>query len=277
MNDQELKVIIGHKPPTFDVPLDWQIITLDHTNKKDLFIEDDSIWSKNSHGDVLAEFSYLIPLAKKLKTMPQIKTVRIAQYRKVVANAEHVNLNKEVAFSDFHVIKKAAFGKFDLNKITQPESHGFLFSECLMIKPGYRTLRLFNTLTDQYVQHHHLEDFLRFVADAVHCEVLTEDEANLFLHMNKMIIGGIGLGTFPTDSFIAVMDALEKTITHYYTNSWIQRKDSYQYRNISFLSERLSSFLLMKELDKKNIKLFSALGRLFLITEEGKYTVGSMK
>ncbi len=274
MNQHELKFIIGHKPPTFNVPFDWRIVTTDSNKKTDFFVEDNFIWTKNGHRDAFGEYSDLIPLARTLRDCSDLRSIRIAQYRKVVVNANHVNMNQTQWFKDFHLIKKQDFKKFELNHVTQPESHEFLFSECLVLKHGYNDLRLFTTLLDHYEQNHHIEDFLRFVADCINCEVLSSEDANLLLHMNKMIIGGIGLGSFPIKVFLSVMQKVETAVSHYYTHSWIKRQDSYQYRNISFLCERLGSFLLMKELDKRNIKLQTALGRLFVITEEGKYTLG---
>lgn len=274
MIQHELKVVIGHKPPTFDLPYDWHIITTDSNNKKDFFVEDDFIWTKKGHRDAFGEYSDLIPLAKKLRNYSNIHNIRIAQYRKVVVNANLVNMNQTQWFKDFHLIKKQNFKKFELNHVTQPESNEFLFSECLVLRHDYNNPRLFTTLLDHYEQNHYIEDFLRFVADCINCEVLSSEDANLFLHMNKMIIGGIGLGSFPIKVFLSVMQKVETAVSHYYTHSWIKRQDTYQYRNVCFLCERLSSFLLMKELDKRDIKLQTALGRLFVITEEGKYTLG---
>lgn len=271
---QELKVIIGHKPPTYELQPDWHIVTTDSNNKTDFFVEDNYIWTKNGHRDAFSEYSDLIPLARKLRDFPDLQKIRIAQYRKVVVNASRVNMNQTQWFKDFYIIKKQDFKKFELNYATQSESHGFLFSECLVLKHGYSDLRLFTTLLDHYDNNHYIEDFLRFVADCIHCEVLSSEDANLLLHMNKMIIGGIGIGSFPIEVFLSVMQKVEKAVLHYYTNSWIKRQDRYQYRNIGFLCERLSSFLLMKELDKRNIKLQTALGRLFVISEEETYTLG---
>ena len=88
MNNTELKIVYGHKPPVFDVPSDWKILTTDQkiSNEKSFYVDDDSIWKNDNNSDVLSEWSYLIPLAKKLKTMPEIKTIRLAQYRKLVSN-----------------------------------------------------------------------------------------------------------------------------------------------------------------------------------------------
>lgn len=274
MNQHELKIVIGHKPPTFDLPPDWHIVTTNPDNKANFFVEDDFVWTKNGHRDAFGEYSDLIPLARTLRHCEDLQNIRIAQYRKVVVNADHVSMNQTQWFKDFHIIKKQDFKKFELNHTTQPESHGFLFSECLILKHEYNNPRLFTTLLDHYEQNHHIEDFLRFVADCINCEVLSSEDANLFLHMNKMIIGGIGLGSFPIPTFLSVMQKVETAVSYYYANSWIKRQDSYQYRNVCFLCERLSSFLLMKELDKRNIKLQTALGRLFVITEQGTYTLG---
>jgi len=39
MIDTELKLVLGHKPPLFDVPPGWRILTTDPDNKKDFYVE----------------------------------------------------------------------------------------------------------------------------------------------------------------------------------------------------------------------------------------------
>lgn len=273
INDKELKVIIGHKPPVFEPPSDWRILTKDLNNSKDFFIEDNNIWTKDGNQDALGEYSDLIVLAEKLEHMPEISSVRIAQYRKIVINSKRISSLGPSDDSGYIPISKNTFKKLDLNVITTPLNNGFLISDFLVLKK-YESETIFNTLLNAYNNSHYIEDFLRFVADCVTCKVLNRQEANLLLHMNKMIVIGIGIGTFPTTSFLSIIKKVKTAITYYYENSWVKRDEEYQYRYIGFCAERLSSFLLMQELYKNNIKPDLASGKIAVITDEKKYNVG---
>jgi hypothetical protein len=270
MNNTELKIVYGHKPPVFDVPSDWKILTTDPTNnsEKSFYVDDDSIWKNDNNSDVLSEWSYLIPLAKKLKTMPEIKTIRLAQYRKIVSN---VGIENSVLHSDsgHFVIQKKYLDSYNIDNITQAVNSNYMLSQCVMFDT------VFTTVLAQYNEAHHIEDLLRFTADAIACEEISELDANLFLHMNKLIVSGIGLGVFPTVNFIKHMEKLEKIINFHYTNKWKKRSDSYQCRNLGFCLERMSSYLLFKELSELGIKWKSVLGHMMTISNDSIYHRGT--
>jgi hypothetical protein len=271
MNNTELKIVYGHKPPVFDVPSDWKILTTDQkiSNEKSFYVDDDSIWKNDNNSDVLSEWSYLIPLAKKLKTMPEIKTIRLAQYRKLVSN---VGIKNAIQDAKQFLNKKEDLMSYDINNITQAGNLNYLISQAYEIH-YFDTIQ--RTVLSQYKTAHHIEDLLRFTADAIACEEISELDANLFLHMNKFIIGGVGLGVFPTVNFIKHMEKLEKIVSFHYTNKWKKRSDSYQYRNLGFCLERMSSYLLFKELSELGIKWKSVLGHMVIISNDNVYRRGT--
>ena len=61
-----------------------------------------------------------------------------------------------------------------------------------------------------------------------------------------MVVGGIGIGIYPKDVFIKILEQAEKAALFYYKESWEKRTDNYQYRNIGFLLEILTTFLYVK-------------------------------
>jgi hypothetical protein len=266
MNNTELKIVYGHKPPMFDVPSDWKILTTDPSNnsEKSFYVDDESIWKNDNNSDVLSEWSYLIPLAKQLKTMPEIKTIRLAQYRKIVSN---VGIANSVLHSDSGhvVIQKKYLDLHNIGDITRAVNSSYMLSQCVML----------DTVLSQYNVAHHIEDLLRFTVDAIACEEISELDANLFLHMNKLIVSGIGLGVFPTVNFIKHMEKLEKIVSFHYTNNWKKRSDSYQCRNLGFCLERMSSYLLFKELSELDIKWKSVLGHMVIISDDNIYHRGT--
>jgi hypothetical protein len=269
--DTEFKIVFGHKPPMFDVPTDWKILTTDKkiSNEKSFFVNDDSMWKNDNNSDVLSEWSYLIPLAKKLKTMPEIKTIRLAQYRKIVSN---VKIKNAIQDAKQFLNKKEDLMSYDINNITQAGNSNYLISQAYEI---YYFDTIQRTVLSQYQAAHHIEDLLRFTADAIACGEISELDANLFLHMNKFIIGGMGLGVFPAANFIKHIEKLEKIVSFHYVNKWKKRSDSYQYRNLGFCMERMSSYLLFNELSELGIKWKSVLGNMVIISNENVYQRGT--
>lgn len=269
MINKELKVIIAHKTPDYDVPADWQIVTTD-PSKVGFYVQDDSKIRQDNNHDVLSEFGYLIPLAKKLKTLPDIKTIRIAQYRKVVSN----KFLKETVMNQLvhAVIHKHTFKKYDLNQITTP-TQGILLSSVYNFTKivDNSSTSLWKNILHNYSNIHITEDILSFVVDAIRCGELSNFEADFFLNYDKFLIAGIGLGVFPSEMFIKIMEKIENIVNYHYTHGWIKRQGSYDSHNMAFCIERLSSFLLLKELFDLKIDYKKVSGYTTIISEDGNY------
>ena len=274
--DSELKIVYGHKPPMFDVPSDWKILTTDssNVNQNSFYVDDNSIWKRDGNQDILAEWGYLILLAKKLKTMSEIKTIRLAQYRKIICN---VRIENSVLHSGHTIVQKKYLNPYNIDAITRSNNSNYMIPQCVVLDPyvTYGSGLLFSTILGAYHHHHHTEDLLRFTADAIACEEISDLDANLFLHMNKLIYGGIGLGVFPAVNFINHIEKLEKIVSFHYANKWKKRSDSFQYRNLGFCLEKISSYLLFKELSELGIKWKSVLGNMIIISDDNIYRPGT--
>lgn len=270
----EIKVIIGHKPPVFDFPSDWHLVTTDSNNKKDFFVEDNSIWTKNGDDNCLSEYSTLIPLAKKLKSMPEVKTIRIAQYRKVVSKSLLVPCMYRLR-SNFYLFKKQDLKFYDFDEITKLPQNDFLLPSFFTVNSKLEKAYQFETILHHYKTCHYIEDLLGFLKDAVVCGGITVDDADAILHSNKFLIGGMGLGVYPTDFFIKVCEQAEKIAIFYYHNSWIKRNDNYQCRNLGFLLEILTSYLVLKELKTRSIDITTVLGYVMIISNDYNYQIGT--
>ena len=262
MINDELKIIIGHKPCVYDTPPDWQMLTTD-PNASGFYVEDDSIIKQENNHNVLSEHSYLIPLAKKLNSMPEIKTVRIMQYRKIVSN---IILPAQFNSIMSLVLPKQIFKQWDFNQITAPidSNNQLMLSDSLNLQ-GYKNI------LNQYSACHIREDILSFVVDSRRCGELSDVEADLFLNFPTFLIGGIGLGVYPTDLFIKVMKKIENVVNFHYKHGWKKRQDPYQSHNIAFCLERFSSFLLIRELQARNINYLNVTGSTVIISEDGLY------
>lgn len=269
MNNKELKVIIAHKSPVYDVPSDWQIVTTD-PSKLGFYVPDNSKIKQDNNHDVLSEFGYLIPLAKKLKTMPEIKSIRITQYRKVVSNQpikEAITTNLVQS-----VLHKDLFKKYNLDQITTP-TQSILLSTVYNLKTisDVSALSLWKNILNNYAVVHITEDILSFVVDAIRCGELSNSEADFFLNYNKFLIGGIGLGVYPSDMFIKIMEKIENIVNYHHTHGWVKRQDNYDSHNMAFCIERLSSFFILKELSDLNIDYKKVSGHTIILSEDGTY------
>lgn len=269
MNNKELKVIIAHKPPVYDVPAGWQIVTTD-TSESGFYVPDNSQIKQDNNHDTLCEFGYLIPLAKKLKTMPDIKTIRIAQYRKAVSNQPlKESITNNLAHS---VIHKDNFKKYNLDQITNP-TQGILLSSIYNLKTTIDITKssVWKNILHNYTINHDTVDILSFVVDAIRCGELSNLEADFFLNYDKFLIAGIGLGVFPSEMFIKIMEKIENIVNYHYTHGWIKRQNRYDSHNMSFCIERFSSFLILKELSDLNIDYKKVAGFTTIISEDETY------
>jgi|688.fasta_scaffold166345_1 hypothetical protein len=267
IDGKELKVILAHKSPVYDVPSDWQIVTTD-PSESGFYVPDNSKIKQDNNHDVLSEFGYLIPLAKKIKTMPDIKTVRILQYRKVVSNQPL----KEARVNNLAhtVLHRDIFKNYNLDQLTTT-SQGILLSSVYNLKTINNASVLWKNILHNYSTVHFTEDILSFVVDAIRCEQLNNFDADFFLNYDKFLIGGIGLGVFPSEIFIKIMEKIENIVNYHYTHGWIKRQDSYDGHNMAFCIERLSSFLLLRELFDLKIDYKKVSGYTTIISEDGNY------
>lgn len=267
MIDTELKIVIGHKPPVFDTPTDWKILTTDPNNTEDFFVDNYIILNCAEDMHVLGEYGYIIALAKKLKTMPEIRTLRLAQYRKIVSNTllQSSRLSDDINNSYLIDIEKFSMYHQSLSEITRPNGSGFLIPNLIKI---YTTLY-------QYARSHYMEDILLFTADAIECHVLSREQAAEFLHTNTLVVTGMSLGVYPCDFIIECFEKIEKIVLHHYNNKWIRREHSYQYRNLAFCIERLLSYFLLQKLQKLNINADNVSGSLYTITDDQNYVAGT--
>lgn len=275
MNSKELKVILAHKSPVYDVPPDWQIVTTD-SSESGFYVPDNSKIRQDNNHDVLSEFGYLIPLAKKLKTMPEMESIRIAQYRKVVSNQP---LKEAITNNLAHsVIHKDNFKKYNLDQITNPNK-SVLLSSVYNLKTIVNVAKpsIWKNILHNYTNNHITEDLLSFVVDAIRCKQLNNFDADFFLNYDKFLIGGIGLGVFPSTVFIKIMEKIEKIVNYHYTHGWIKRQDSYDSHNMAFCIERLSSFFILQELSEMNIDYKKVEGNTNIISEDGIYNPKTVK
>jgi SAM-dependent methyltransferase len=88
---------------------------------------------------------------------------------------------------------------------------------------------------------------------AVERGIISKDDYQNFLECKTFIPGGCELGIYPCKWLLGILSHLEDLGRHFILKHKVRiaSYDSYQVRCIGFLSERLGSFLLLKELNAR--------------------------
>lgn len=97
----------------------------------------------------------------------------------------------------------------------------------------------------EYARDHHVEDLLRFTAEAVEQQVLRSDEVLAFFREDVIVPGGVELGVYPADFWLECIEGIERTVRACVARYPVPR-EGVQARAWSFCAERLGSFLLLK-------------------------------
>ncbi len=221
-----------------------------------------------------------------LRHRPDATRIGICQYRKFVSPRRIVRAPapnyRVMDLVPLDALRGGALGDF-----LDPGDRSFLlcaplhFTRLFWHRRGY--------LRD-YVGAHHVEDLLRFCAEAVEQGVIASREVEPFLKEDVFIPGGVELGVYPVDFWLASIGAVEQVV-----RACVQRytrlRSGYQTRAWAFCAERLGSWLLLKRLriDSSTNVLYrhtpgwteriwtrNCVGQLNLITrEESRYIVGT--
>lgn len=105
----------------------------------------------------------------------------------------------------------------------------------------------------QYAQAHHVVDLLDYLSVAVQLDVISPSDVSDFASGQYLSPGGCEFGIFPTawlGEAISKLEIVGREFLDRYGDR-IRRYDAYQVRAVGFLSERLGSFFLLKELKRR--------------------------
>lgn len=131
----------------------------------------------------------------------------------------------------------------------------------------------------QYASAHRLEDFLRYVALALEMGVLADgSDAEQFMLNDVLIPGGIEIGVFPYEIIIKIVSDLEAVAMEYCRRHRPVDVGLYNRRAVSFCSERMGSYLLLKYIATLNggDMLAESVGYMTLFSPEGEYLANDM-
>ncbi|HJV61640.1 MAG TPA: hypothetical protein VJ743_11885 [Albitalea sp.] len=174
---------------------------------------------------------------------PDATRVGICQYRKFVSR-QRVSGVRDPKYRVMDVVPKTALEGARFAQVLWPGEAPFVLSAPLRFTrlPWYRRGYL-----KEYTRDHHVEDLLRFTAEAVDQGVLAPREVQAFFREDVIVPGGVELGVFPADFWLESIEGIERVVRACVTKHPLVR-ENYQARAWSFCAERLGSWLLLRRL-----------------------------
>jgi len=236
---------------------DYQPESVSHVSQLDRFWHEARPIAYGSAG------TYTLPIAIE-KFADTADLIEISYHRKRIllspeGKAGRYYLSRELSVEE-------CVQKTELPSVIAPRNDsGFLVSH-----PQY----LPEMLMGLYASTHHFRDLLDYTSLAVEMGVLDDQSAKEFFTAKLVIAGGTEFGIFPKSWLIPTLSELERVGREFlclYGNR-IKTYNRYQVRAISFLSECLGSFLLIRHL----LETFSnnipadIFGYMTCVVEDGK-------
>jgi len=173
---------------------------------------------------------------------PDATRVGICQYRKFVSRGR-ISGVRDAKYRAMDVVPKAMLEGPQFAQLLSPGDAPFVVSAPRKFTrlPWYRRGYL-----KEYARDHHIEDFLRFTAEAVDQGVLDAAEVQAFFREDVIVPGGVELGVYPAPFWLESIEGVERVVRACIAKHPVLR-DGYQTRAWSFCAERLGSYLLLKQ------------------------------
>lgn len=178
-----------------------------------------------------------------LERRPDATRVGLCQYRKFVSRAS-ISGVRDPKYRSMEVVPLESLQGDAYARHLDPGAQPFLLSAPNRFTrlPWYRRGYL-----KEYARDHHVEDLLRFAAEAVEQGVLGAREVEAFFAEDVIVPGGLELGVYPAGFWLDAIGAVERVV-----RGCVQRypaaRTGYQTRAWSFCAERLGSWLLLERL-----------------------------
>lgn len=216
-----------------------------------------------ANNKIFNEYSFLFGLVDDLESKGITDgLITIAQYRRFVSNKPIGVVSKNLDWAN--VIPPSNIQTFDIDSLVKPNSGQNFLVGSFVDAMSY----LYN-----YSKCHYTRDILRFTSNLIDGEILTNDDALDFLNY-KWLVPSPSCGTFPISHFIKIINILKESARLYWINGFLMYNDPYQCRTISFLLERLNSFLLLKTMLNIGVNVENCIGRTIMLSDSEKINVG---
>lgn len=175
---------------------------------------------------------------------PPTTHIGICQYRKFVSNRR---MSRRIApsYKVMDIVPSRDLAVERLGAALVPTRGDFLLARPFTLSNS----RKLDDYLGQFVRVHHVEDLLRFSAEAIEQKVLDKAEIERFFREDVLIAGGVELGVYPASFWIESITAIESIVRACVRRYPIDRA-GYGGRGWAFCSERLGSYLLLRHLQQ---------------------------
>lgn len=236
---------IAHEAPWFDLPDHVEVVaTGKYQADGRLNIRDSqrTIGTGNLNGDNF--YPYLTGTAGSLYISELLqgrptegRSVCVFQYRKLISPTP---IGEPSINYPFMRMLGMPFGKEQVSEIFASYATDLLMPHPFIMSEG---------ILAQYAACHHVADFLLLTRIAIDRQVLHESEITTFFDRGLFIPGGVEFGVFPCHLYIGILERLRPVVDEFLTrHAPVEPHNAYQRRALSFFAERLTSYLLLKEL-----------------------------
>ena len=252
--DHELKLMIGHKRPEFDLWPGHQFATLNPIAQNDFKLIEDLELKELLPDNLIGEYYFLFLIRRQIENQTSLKSITLSQYRRfaTVRSIGQPATNQPYA----NLISKTEASSSNLENLIVAKKDGWLLSSLFAASPN---------VAYQYSRHHILRDWLRFLADSFDAGLLTQAEITESAFINCLIPAPSN-GVFPVQYLIEHLIKLE-ACARAFVHGGYQPRDAYQRRVIGFCLERLHSYLLLASLSKLKINFNEAAGQQIVVSE----------
>lgn len=250
----EIKIIIGHKRPEFQIWPGYKFATLNPISNLDFEIEDNKQLKESLPDGLIGEYYFLFLLRRKLEKFENLQTVTICQYRRFVTSKPIGIRSENQPYAN--IITPEDASNLLISNLIEPKKNGWLISSLFEVS---------QSVTFQYAAHHILRDWLRFLSDSYDAGLINQNEVTE-AGLTNLLIPAPSTGVFPAKILIEHLKRLENCAVAFKNTGYIQR-DDYQRRVIGFCIERLHSYFLLYSLANLKINFEDVSGQQIVVSE----------
>ncbi len=198
-----------------------------------------------------------------LQQHPGARTVGVCQYRKFIASARFGT--PSATFGPMNVLRKSDLARVSLHDLMAPRPAAFMIGLPSLLRHNGSE----RTYLQQYADAHHVEDLLRFTAEAVALGVLDKNDVEPFFQSRLFYTGGVELGFYPAPFWLRAVTEIEAVVRACIARHPDARSGP-QARAWAFCAERFGSFVLARHLQREHASVDwvrDYFGQLYTVNE----------
>jgi hypothetical protein len=232
----------------------WEDFSFYKVSDSEPYREDSSSTLYLNH-KLFNEYASLFHLRHRLQDLKNTHAlITICQYRRFVFNKKIGRQSRNMPWC--MVLTHEEILSLDVKSEYLPSAgNSYLIGSAVKV----------TSILEQYAKMHFLRDILQFTSRLIDTGVFTNQKALNFLN-SEFLIPSPSCGTFPLKCFVTIFDTLEFAAKSFLNNGYKAYDDDYQSRVMSFLLERLNSYLLITYLLNESLDVNKLIGKTTMVT-----------